>query len=481
MKDNRSFRNSVATGFIWTFAERISAQLVSALVSIILARILVPDDYAPVTIITVFITLCNVVVVNGLGNSLVQKHDADDKDFSSILYLGLFINLILYIALYFAAPLIASFYDMSLLTPIIRVMGIRLILSAVNSVQRAYVSNTMQFRKFFWSTLFGTIVSGFVGILLALNNWGVWALVGQYLTNTTIDTIVLFITIDWRPKLYFSWKRAKTLSSYGWKISAAALMDEVYNSVRTLTIGKVYTPAELSFYNRAEYYPNLLSKNIISAINSVLFPAFSKLQDDVNELKQILKRTIKVSSYLVTPMLIGFAMVAEPLIKLVLTEKWLPCVPYMQIIAISLCISPLSAVQAQVIKALGRSDIILRQEIIKKILGIFMIIVTVQFGLITVVMGVAIFELWCYIINAIPNKKLIGYGFREQFKDVWKNYLCALIMALTIYPISFWIHNECLMLLLQVLVGIISYIIASIVTKNDSFYYLLRVIRERNA
>ena len=240
MAKANSLTNKTLSGVMWKFGERISAQLVSTLVSIILARILMPEDYGVVALVTIFITICNVFVTSGFGTALVQKKDADDLDFTSVFYFGLFFSILLYVGIFFAAPLIARFYENEILTPVVRVMGLRIIIASINSVQHAYIGRKMQFRKFFIATLFGTIASGVVGVWLAYNGYGVWAIVAQYLTNVCIDTIVLAFVIKWIPKLRISFKRLKSLFSFGWKLLVSALIDTGYNELRSLIIGKKY-------------------------------------------------------------------------------------------------------------------------------------------------------------------------------------------------------------------------------------------------
>ena len=297
-------KTKTISGTIWRFGERILAQLISFVVSIILARLLMPEEYGIVALVTIFITFANVFVTSGFGTALVQKKDADETDFSTMFYSGLLLSIILYLILFFAAPTIAKWYNNPLLIPVLRVMGIRLPIAAINSIQQAYVSRKMIFKKFFFSTLFGTIVSAVVGIVMALLKCGVWALVGQYLTNVTIDTIVLFITIDWKPKLLFSFKKFKSLFSFGWRIMAIGVLGTFFDQIRGLIIGTKYTSEDLAYYNRGEHIPNILSNNVKVSLESTLFSAISKVQDNSENVKKALKRTMKISSYIVMPVLL---------------------------------------------------------------------------------------------------------------------------------------------------------------------------------
>lgn len=305
METQNNTRRKVFSGLFWKFGERITAQLVSLVVSVVLARLLMPEDYGSVAMIMVFITIANVFVSSGFGNALVQKKNADDLDFSSVFFVNILVSLVLYAVIFIAAPWVAAFYGMPVLSPALRVLGVRLVFAAVNSVQQAYVSRNMMFRKFFWSTLFGTAVSGIVGIAMAYHGYGVWALVAQYLTNTCTDTLVLWFTVRWRPIPKYSWRRTKSLLAFGWKLLVSSLLDTGYTQLMSLFIGKKYTSADLACYNQGDKYPSVIVTNINASISSVLFPVMSQCQDDPARVKQMTRRAIQVSSYIMWPLMVG--------------------------------------------------------------------------------------------------------------------------------------------------------------------------------
>ena len=326
MEDNK-IRNSAISNLAWRFAERCGAQGVAFIVSIVLARILSPDTYGTIALITVFTNILNVFIDSGLGNALIQKKSADDVDFSTVFFFNILMCCMLYGGLFLAAPVIAGFYNDASLTPVIRVLGITLIISGIKNVQQAYVSRTLQFRKFFFATLGGTIGAAVLGIIVALNGGGVWALVVQQIFNATVDTVILWFTVSWKPRLIFSIERLKGLFSYGWKLLVSSLLDTVYNNLEQLIIGKVYSNADLAYYNRGRQFPNFMVANINNSIDSVLLPVMSRAQDDKSHIKAMTRRSIKTSTYVMAPMMMGLAFCAEPIIRLVLTDKWLPCVP----------------------------------------------------------------------------------------------------------------------------------------------------------
>lgn len=468
-------KNKVLSGLIWKFGERITAQIVTFVVSVVLARLLPTEAYGLITLVTIFITFANCIVTNGFGSSLIQKKDSDNTDFSSVLYFQLGASLILYLILFVSAPLIASFFGdgYELLSPVLRVLGLRIPLTAINNVQHAFVSKKMIFRKFFFSTIIGTVCSAFVGIYMAYKGYGVWALVGQYLTNTVMDTVILALTIHWKPELKFSWKRLQELFKYGWKILVAGLIGEIYNELRTIVIGKLYTSNDLAFFDKGKQIPNLIVTNINTSISNVLFPAISNAQNNPIDVKNITRRAIKTSAYIMCPMMFGLAVVAEPLITLLLTEKWLPCVPYLQIYCIAFCFEPIQTANLQAIKAVGRSDIFLKLEIIKKGSSILILLAVMFHSVDAIAYSLLLTTLIASIVNTMPNNKLISYSYKELIIDMAPGLLISAVMAVIVHIEGLFIHlNPLSLLIIQVLTGGIIYILISIIFKIETFTYL---------
>lgn len=475
-----SIKSKVIAGLSWKFAERITAQSVSFIVSTALARILTPDDYGVVAIVLIFISLANVFLSNGFNTGLIQKKDAKNIDFSTTFYCTLAISIVLYVILFISAPFIANFYNNQLLSPIIRVLGIKLPITAFNSVQQAYVARNMLFKRFFFSTLFGTLISGIIGIILALNGFGAWALVAQYLINSTVDTLVLFLTISWKPKLLFDRVSAKRLFSYSWKITAGAMMNELYNECRSLIIGRLYPPADLAYYNKGNQFPSLIVVNVETSISSVLFPAMSNYSDDQTRVKQMTRRAIRLSSFIMWPLMSGLAMVANPFISILLTDKWLFCVPFLQLACVNYMFQPINSANMQAIKAIGKSDVYLKLEIIKKIMAIMILLFVMQLGVYAIAISAVVITLICTILNVLPNIKYLNYGYRELITDVLPNLFCTIIMCIAVYVgnrICF--HTAWLQLIFGILIGGVVYFIVSMLTKNDSLIYILDMLLKR--
>lgn len=468
---------TVATNFFWRFAERSGAQLVSFIVSIVLARILDPDAYGTIALITVFTTILQVFVDSGLGNALIQKKNADDLDFSTVFYTNLIFCTILYSGIFICAPLIAKFYNDVELIPYIRVLSLTVLISGIKNVQQAYVSRHMLFKKFFFSTLGGTIFSAIIGIAMALNGYGVWALVAQQVVNLAIATCILWFTVKWRPHRQFSFKRLRGLFSFGWKLLVSSLIDTIYNDIRQLIIGKLYSSSDLAYYNRGKQFPNLIISNVNTSIDSVLLPAMSKEQDNRTAVRNMTRRSIKTSIYIMAPLMMGMVFIATPLVELILTDKWLPCVPYLRIFCITYMFYPIHTANLNAIKAMGRSDLFLKLEIIKKIVGMALLLATMWFGVMAMAYSLLVSSIFSQIINSWPNRRLLNYSYISQLKDIIPSILLALFMGICISWISLFDLPTFVTLCIQVILSGIIYIGLSYLFKIDSFLYLCRYIK----
>lgn len=469
--------NNVISNFIWRFAERCGAQAVQFIVSIVLARLLMPEVYGTIALITVITTILNVFVDSGMGTALIQKKDADSVDFSTVFYFNMFVCIILYVGLFICSPWIAYFYKDATLTPVIRVLGLTIVISGVKNIQQAYVSKTMQFKRFFFSTLGGTIGAAIIGIWMAYKGFGVWALVTQQIFNAMVDTLILWITVKWRPKKEFSFERLKGLFSYGWKLLASSLLDTVYNNIRQLIIGRMYTPSDLAFYNRGKQFPDLIITNINTSIDSVLLPTMSQEQENKERVKIMTRRAIKTSTYIMAPLMMGLAFCATPVIRLILTEKWLSCVPFMQIFCITSMFYPVHTANLNAIKAMGRSDAYLKLEIIKKVIGMALLLSTMWFGVMAMAYSLLVSSVLSQIINSWPNRKLLNYGYLEQLKDILPGIILAVVMGICVYPVQWIGLSDIITLCIQVPLGVIIYIIGSKIFKLESFEYILDMIK----
>lgn len=468
---------TIISNLIWRFSERIGAQLVAFIVSILLARMLDPATYGTVALITVFTTIFQVFVDSGLGNALIQKKNADNIDFSTVFYTNIIFCTFLYIVLYVISPYIADFYGDVSITKYMRVLGLTILVSGVKNVQQAYVSRNMMFKRFFFSTLGGTIIAGIVGVIMAYAGFGVWALVAQQVINLTIDTMILWITVSWRPQLVFSFERLKGMFSFGWKLLVSSLLETIYNNVRQLLIGKIYSSSDLAQYNRGKQFPELIIRNINSSIDSVLLPAMSNEQDNVEKVKIMTRKSIKISVYTMAPLMMGLAFCGNSIVGLLLTDKWLPCVFFMQIFCITYMFYPIHTANLNAIKAMGRSDIFLRLEIEKKVVGIIALFSTMFISVKAMAYSLLFTSVASQIINSAPNKKLLNYGYIEQLKDILPSIILSIVMGIIIYPIQYIGLSYFITLLIQIPLGIIVYIVGSKFFCKDTFNYLLKIIK----
>lgn len=466
----------IVNNLIWRFLERTGAQLVTFVVTIILARLLSPDVYGKIALVSVFTAVLQVFVDSGFANALIQKKETDDVDFSTVFYFNIAICFALYFLLFAVAPLIAYFYDDDTLIPIIRVMSLILIISGLKNVQQSYVSRNMLFKRFFFATLGGTLCAAVVGVTLAYNGFGVWALVIQLLVNSAVDTLIMWITVKWRPKKMFSFKRLKELFDYGWKLLVSQLITVTYNNLRQLLIGKVYSNSDLAFYNQGDKVPNLIVNNINSSIDSVLFPALAAEQDSAERVKEMTRIAIKISSFVMMPLMMGLAVCAEPLVSIVLTDKWLPCVPYLRIFCCVYAFYPLHTVNLNAINAMGHSEIYLKLEIIKVAAGLVILLITLPFGMKALAVGYLISTIVCQFINSWPNKRLLKYTYLDQLLDIMPYILLSCGMGLLVYFIQFIGLDRGMTLIIQILFGGILYIAAAKILKLSSYQLTRKLI-----
>lgn len=470
-----NLKNKTFSGVIWKFLERICAQGVSLVVSIILARILIPEDYSVVSIVTIFFAFCNILISGGLNTALIQKKDADLEDYSTVLHTTMFVAFILYIIMFITAPLIANIYDKEILVPIIRVMSLTFFINAFKSILSAYTSNNLQFKKFFMATIVGTIISAIIGIYMAAAGYGAWALVVQQMSNSLIDTIMLYFSTKFKILFKISFSKLKTLFKYGWKIFVSSIITVLYDQINPLIVGIKYSTNDLAYYNKGQNYPGLINSTISDTLKAVIFPVMSKVQDDNNMVLNVTRKYIKVSSYIIFPMMIGFFAVSSSFVSVVLTDKWLPIVPYIKIFCFTYMFNIIQVGNLQAIKAIGRSDVTLILEIIKKSLYFIVILLFVIFSNnpLTLAFSSIICTILATLINTYPNRKLLNYKYKYQIKDLLPNLILAIIMGIIISSMNSINIPTGILLIVQIIVGIITYLILSIITKNDNLSYLI--------
>ncbi len=475
---NISKQTTVFSNFIWRFLERFGAQIVTFVVSIVLARIMDPNVYGSIALVISIITILQVFVDGGLANALIQIKDADDIDFSTVFYFNMIVCLFLYVLIFFGAPVISSFYGMQELTAVVRVLSLTLVISGLKNVQQAYVSRNMLFKRFFFSTLIGTIGAAVIGIGMALSGFGIWALVAQLLFNTTVDTLILWITVKWRPKKCFSLERLKTLFAFGIKILLSKLASAFYEQIRTLFIGKVYSSDQLAYYNRGLQFPAVIEANLVTSIDSVLFPAMSSEQDNLSKVKNIARRSIKTSCYVMFPVMVGMAACAKTIISVILTDKWMPSAPFLIIFCIMYAFYPIITASWNSMKSIGRSGAYLFLELFRIISGLVALIITIPKGTLAIAIGYFAATLISLIPIFICNKKYIKYSLKEQISDFLFSAILSAVMGITVWGIGAIAHlYGILLLIFQMLSGAALYLLLSVIFRNENYIYLKQLIK----
>lgn len=471
-------KKAIVGGFLWKFAERISSQGVSFILGVILARLLMPEEYGIVAMVQIFITIANVFITSGFCTALIQKKDADDSDFSTVFYCSMAMSLLLYLLIFISAPLIASFYNLPGLTNITRAYALILLLYGYHSVQSAWVSRHMVFKKFFFASFLGTLFSGLLGVFLAYSGYGAWAIVVQGLVNVGVNMLVLRAMITWRPRFTFSWHRAKKMMAYGSKILGADLIGTFFNELQQIIIGKMYSPADLALFNRGKQFPLLIVSNVNATIGSVLFPAMSNHSDHPDKIKRMTRKSIQLSSYIMFFCMVLLIIVAEPLIRLLLTEKWIACVPYLKLVCLANMVSVVSTANLQAIKASGYSGSVLKLELYKKPVYLALIIVSSFHSVYAIALTLPIYSVYSAIVNMLPNKKILDYSMTEQIIDFIPAGLLSGCVFLASIPISSMVHNDLYLLCIQSASAVFLYVILSYLFKVKSFTSFINLLKK---
>ncbi len=464
---------------IWKLLERFGVQGIQFVLQIVLARILDPDHYGVLSMMIIFTNLANIFIQTGFNTALVQNKDVTEEDYSSVFCVSTLIAAVLYSVIFFAAPYIAAFYEMPDIVAPLRMLALMLLPGALNSVQLAKVSRDLEFRTVFTSNIAAIVFSGAVGIVIALMGGGLWALVVQSMLNVSVAAIVMLFTVKWHPRLYCNWCRIKILFTFGWKLLVSGLIDTLYQDIRSLVIGKKYDSGTLGYYNRGKQFPQFIINAVNGAVQSVMLPIMSAEQDNAANVKQITRTSIMVSAYLMFPVMAGLAGIATPLIKLLLTDKWLPCVPYMQIYCFSLAFYPVHSCNLQALNAMGRSDIFLKLELVKKGVGVITLLIGVfcfDSPIAIALTGTFTTFTSCFI-NAYPNKELIGYSYWEQMKDILPSFFATLTMLICVLMVGTLKLPNFTVLVLQILTGVILYIGISIILRLEPFMLLLQMLK----
>lgn len=468
---------SVSKNISWKLFERSASLSVTFIVTIVLARILDPSAFGLAAMVTVFVTLSNIFVTSGLGNALIQKKDADELDFSSMFWLNLAVSIVLYLVLFMIAPLIAKFYGYPQLSAMLQVLSLRLLIAAVNSIQCAYISKNMMFRHYFYSTLSSKLASGIVGIIMAITGFGVWALIAQSLSMILFETCILWLRVKWRPRKAFSWERVKTLYSFAWKIMFMSFVEAISNQFRHMLIGKKYSPEELAYYDKGELFPNIIVTNISSSLSAVMFPVLSNAQDDQERILSLLRRWISTYAYCTLPILMGFVVTAHSLITILLTDKWIASVPFLQLACGAYAAWIIEIPIRETIKSMGYANICLKMQVIKTAFTLAVLIVVMDSGVIAIAVSAVGCGIFNIAVSVYYGNKYIQYKPSMLLGDIASSLALNLLMGICVYAVTLLKLSAITCLVSQIFIGIITYVGISILFRNKNFHYCVQLLK----
>ena len=467
-----SVKSATIKGFIWKFVQSAGAQVISFVVQLVLARLLTPDDYGVVAIITIFTSIAMVFVNVGFSSAVVQKKELSNDDVSTLFYVNMFLSVIVYLILFFFAPTIAKFYKNATLVLMLRIASIMVLIGAIYSIPQALITRDLEFKKSSIAYFIGAIFQGISGIYLAIKGFGSWALIYSSLINSGICCIIICLQRRWYPKLVFSKKSFFENVGFSIKIFLTELFNSIFNNIRSIIIGKQYTSADLAYYNKGNQIPTLIMLLVDGSTTSVLFPALSKYQDDWDKGLLALRRSMKVSLFVCAPIMLGLFAVAHPLIVFLLTEKWIESVQYVQISCIICLFWPLSA-QRHALNARGNSGASLVLNIIGKAITLFFILITYKHSAQMMVLSTVFSSVLVMIIEAFVYQKYLNYKVKQQIKDVAPIIVIATVMCALVYPIQFLKANNFVTLLIQGVVGVNVYLLLSKICRIDSLDYII--------
>ena len=478
MSETRS--QKTLSSFFFKLIESVGNQGIAFIVSLYLARLLDPADYGVLAMLTVFIAVAQVFVQSGLNTALIQRKDVDETDLSSVFYVSFGVAAAFYALLFVLSPWLADFFRMPALKDTLRVMALILLPGSLVSVQTAVVSRQMAFRKLMIASLCATVLSGTVGLIMAKGGAGYWALVAQQMTNQCALAVLLLILVKWRPRRVFRFERVKSHLRFGWKLLVSGLLDTGFTNLRSAVIGKKFSDDALAFFTRGKQFPELVMNAINGSISSVILPVLSEQQSETERMKTTMRRSIMLSSFIVVPMMAGLAAVAQPLILLLLTEKWLPCVPFLQLCCLDFALYPIHTNNLSAINAKGRSDIFLKLEIIKKVYGMVILLISVLCfdSVMAIAWGGVISSVVSAAINAHPNQELINYGCLEQMHDILPTILLSLVMFGVVYAMNALALPTAALLVLQVIAGVMVYGGLSLLFKVESMQFIGQFVKK---
>lgn len=473
----QSLKNKTIFGFVWRFLQNAGTQVVGFIISIVLARILTPDDYGVIALISTFTSIAMVCIQTGFSSSIVQKKELSDTDINTMFYSSAALGIALYGLLFVSAPGIAVLYKTPLLTDLLRVQGLMVVIGSLYSVPQSLINRNLKFKKSFFVSAVGIVIQGIAGIILALKGMGPWALVYSSLIHYVVSAVLMWCVVRFKPKLEFSGKSFRNMFSFSAKMLAMGLLDSLFNNIRSIIIGIRYTAADLAYYNKGRQFPNLIMAQVDGSITTVLFSSLSKFQSDWSTGLRVLRRAMKTSLFVCLPLMAGMCAVADPMIRVLLTDKWAESAVYVRLACIICMFWPMSA-QRHALNARGKSGISLKMNVIGKTVTVICLLLTFQHSVKLMIASSIFASIICLFINAYFYRKHLDYRFRDQVADILPPVLLSAAMGLITYAVTFLNLSNMITLLIQVPVGIAVYILGAMLFKFDSFYYILGFIKD---
>jgi len=478
MEDTKDLRDKTFSGLIWQFCQKFFGQFLSFVVTVILARLLLPADYGVVALASMFNILIGVILDNGLNSALIQKKECDDLDYNTVFYTNFLMSFVVYAIIFFVSPYAASLYHNELICPIMRVLSLTVLIGSLTAIQSAILTKRMQFKSYFYISITGSTIAAVVGISMAYFGFGPWALVAQQLASGIVGAIIMVTIVRWIPKFQFSKERFKGLFGYAWKKQAANIVGTLCSQLKGYLIGFKYSAADLAYFNRGEGLPEMLSSNIAGTIDSVLFPALTKVQDDKAAVKRGMRRSMMTASYILTPIFFGLGAIAAKVVPILYGPNWIEAIPFMQVACITGPIIVLNRQNLQSIFAIGLSGEVLKLEFYKKPAMLLILFIAVFISPIAISIGMFIYSFYVLYMNTQPNKRHLNYSLLEQINDVKMGFINSIIMAAAVGGIGLLISNDILSICIQIPVGAVIYFGLSELLKPEAYIYVKEMLLE---
>lgn len=471
------------SGFIWTFIDTFFVRGFMFIAMILLARWIGPVDFGLVGMIAIFLAIGKLLTDSGLTNSLIRTKNTDESDYSTVFFVNIFMSVLAYVIIYFSAPSIADFFGYEILIEIVRIYCLLFFIIALSSVQLAILTKKMEFKKITKINFPSTLVGVIIGLYLGFHDYGVWSIVWLYLSTEIVRSILLWLFSNWKPKFVFSKIKFKIHYSFGYKLLLSGLLDTIFKNLYNVLIGKYFSAQTLGFYERSKQFSEYPSAMLTGVISKVTYPMFSKIQNDPNRLEKVYRKLIRISFFLIAPLMLGAAAIAEPLFLLILGDKWLPAVLFFQILTLAMMLYPIHAFNLNILQVFGRSDLFLKLEIIKKIITTITVIIAFQFGILGLVWSIVFTSFAALSVNMFYSSKLISYPIYDQIKDLSKTFIISFFTAFLMFIITFVFSDSLniIQIILASFAGLLMYLSINYTMKGSPIHQAILIFKNRNS